>query len=59
MALVHKLGVGTLPSGLNRLGRQGPIEDLAKAELRRTQQIPSEYRNSFQKGIAKLSGPLD
>eukprot|EP00435_Cladocopium_sp_Y103_P039437 s2141_g10.t1 len=59
MALVHKLGAGTLPSGLNRLGRQGPIADSAKAELRRTQQIPSEYRNSFHKGMAKLSGPLE
>eukprot|EP00438_Fugacium_kawagutii_P021273 Skav220194 [mRNA] locus=scaffold1074:326329:329011:- [translate_table: standard] len=56
MALVHKLGVGTLPSGLNRLGRQGPISDHVKLELRSTQQIPSEYRNSFQKGLTKLSG---
>lgn len=38
MALVHKLGVGTLPSGLNRQHRQGPIPSHVKVELRRTQQ---------------------
>ena len=42
MALVHKLGVGTLPSGLNRQHRQGPIPSHVKVELRRTQQKLAE-----------------
>jgi len=56
MALVHKLGVGTLPSGLNRQHRQGPIPSHVKVELRTTQQIPAEYQHSFHIGLAKLSG---